>query len=197
MFGIGEPSAPRTLQELVSAFERKGAPALDGLRGRPVLIQCDRAKEGDAWGFETRTVAAPWDIRVALALARNGRVAAPELLAKAGPVYAVSKRPGGPFPDRIGVGRARTADISLRHSSVSKYHAYFAWDEGRRGWMVWDARSRNGTMVGERRLEPGEGAPVESGTSVIFGENMFLFFAEAGFRKLVESLAQTAPSMVR
>ncbi len=194
---MGESSGPRTLQELVSAFEQKGAHALGELRGRPVLIQCDRAKAGDAWGFETRTVAAPWDIRVALALARSGRVADPELLSKAGAVYAVAKRPGGPFPDRIGVGRARTADISLRHPSVSKYHAYFAWEESTRGWMLWDARSRNGTIVGERRLEPGEGLAVDNGANVVFGENMFLFFTDVGFRKLVESLAQSAPKVAR
>jgi hypothetical protein len=187
---MSEPGAPPTLQELVSAFESKGPAALGELRERPALVHCDSSSKTDTWGFETRAVMAPWDTRVALSMVKGGRLADPELLSKAGAVYIVAKRPGGPFPDRIGVGRTRTADISLRLGSVSKYHAYFTHEEGQGGWKVWDARSRNGTSVGERRLSSGEGAVVENGMNILFGEEVFLFFSETGFRKLVESLAQ-------
>jgi hypothetical protein len=174
----------------VSAFESRGLAALGELRGRPALVHCDNSTKTDTWGFETRAVMAPWDTRVALSMVKGGRLADPELLSKAGAVYAIAKRPGGPFPDRIGVGRTRTADISLRLASVSKYHAYFTFEEAQACWKVWDARSRNGTSVGERRLGSGEGAVVENGSSITFGEDTFLFFTDAGFRKLLESLAQ-------
>lgn len=194
---MGELGAPPTLQEIVTAFERKGLAALADYQERPALVHCDRSSKGESWGFETRAVVAPWDTRVAFALVRSGRMADPELLSKAGAVYPVAKRPGGPFPDRIGVGRTRTADISLRLSSVSKYHAYFTYDEAQRCWTLWDARSRNGTTVGDKRLQGGEGAVVENGTSVLFGEDVFLFFSEQGFRTLVESLAQSGPGANR
>jgi hypothetical protein len=190
---MGENSAPPPLQAVVSAYEQRGAPALVELHDCPALIHCDSSVKSEAWGFETRAVVAPWDTRIALALVKTGRVADPELLSKAGAVYPVSKRRGGPFPDRIGVGRTRTADISLRLASVSKYHAYFSYDEGRRQWMLWDARSRNGTTVGSRKLKPGEGTELENGVNIVFGEDVFLFFTAAGFLKLVESLAQSSP----
>jgi hypothetical protein len=190
---MSESGAPATLQELVSAFETKGPAALGELRERPALVHCAGTVKGESWGFETRAVTAPWDTRVALSMVKNGRLADPELLSKAGAVYAVAKRPGGPFPDRIGVGRTRTADISLRLSSVSKYHAYFTCEEPGHVWKLWDARSRNGTTVGVRRLGSGEGSVVENASSVMFGEDVFLFFTQAGFRKLVESLASTIP----
>jgi hypothetical protein len=185
---MAEPSSPRSLQEL-------GPAALGELHGWPALVHCSRAGGEGSWGFETRTVAAPWDARVALALARGGRVADPELLSKAGAAYAIIKRPGGPFPDRIGVGRARTADISLRYDSVSKYHAYFTCDEAEQHWTLWDARSRNGTMVSNQRLSPGSSAPVENGSALVFGEELFLFFTKAGFAALLGNLAQRVPAV--
>ena len=108
------------LEELVTAYEARGVASMGELRQRPVLVHCDKSAHGDAWGFETKAMIAPWDTRVALALVRSGRMADPELLSKAGAVYPVTKRPGGPFPDRIGVGRTRTADISVRLGRVSK-----------------------------------------------------------------------------
>ncbi|MFT3925724.1 MAG: FHA domain-containing protein [Myxococcales bacterium] len=184
-----ESPAPTTLQELVTAFEKSGRTALGELSQHPALIQCDGAGSQKAWGFDTVAVSSPWDLKVALGLAQSGLKADPEILVKAGAVYPVAKRPGGPFPDRIGVGRARTADISLRLSSVSKYHAYFAIDEAKRAWSVWDARSRNGTTVGQRKLEAGEGAAIENGASILFGEGLFLFFTRDGFLSLVKGLA--------
>lgn len=190
-------SSSPTLEALVTAYEARGPTSLAELRERAVLVHCDRTNKGEAWGFETKAMIAPWDTRVALALARSGRVADPELLSKAGAVYPVMKRPGGPFPDRIGVGRTRTADISLRLASVSKYHAYFTHDEAKGTWTLWDARSRNGTTVGAQRLEPGEGKLLENGSYVLFGEDGFLFFTGEGFHKLVQSLAQSAPGSFR
>jgi hypothetical protein len=187
-----EPSG-HTLQSIVSAYEAKGALALLDFRERPALVHCNASSKPDAWGFETRAVVAPWGTRVALALARGGKMGDMEMLEKAGAVFPVAKRPGGPFPDRIGVGRSRTADISLRLSSVSKYHAYFTFDEREQRWLLWDARSRNGTSVGRTRVEPTAGVPLENGVDIHFGEDAFLFFTDAGFAKLVQNLAQSGP----
>jgi hypothetical protein len=184
-----ESVPPPTLQKLVTTFEKGGRGGLGELAQCPALIHIDTAQAPKTYGFETVTISAHWDLKVALGLAQSGLKADPELLVKAGSVYAVAKRPGGPFPDRIGVGRARTADISLRLSSVSKYHAYFHLDEARQAWGVWDARSRNGTTVGKRKLEAGEGTTLENGDSILFGEELFLFFTREGFATLVKGLA--------
>ncbi len=185
------PTAPITLQSLVSAFERGGRVALGELAAHPALIHIDNKGPQQSYGFETVAIAVPWDIKVAIGLAQSGLQADPELLAKAGAVYPVSKRPGGAFPDRIGVGRARTVDISLRLSGVSKYHAYFRLDEQSGGWGLWDARSRNGTTVGRQKLEAGEGTELANGVSILFGEGLFLFFTCDGFLRLVKSLASS------
>jgi hypothetical protein len=194
---MAEPISPRTLRELVSSFEKKGVPSLGGFYGRASLVQCDRESGGGAWGFETRAVTVSWDAQVALALVRGAYNVNPELLSKAGAVYPVVKRAGGPFPDRVGVGRTRAADIFLPHASVSKYHAYFVRDDASGSWTLWDARSRNGTTLGDRRLSSGEGAPLANGATVLFGESMFLFFDEAGSLKLIEGLAQSKPGAMR
>lgn len=187
---MSEPQAPPTLQTVVGAYEVKGRAVLGDLQDHAALVHCGEEMVTQAWGYETRAVAAPWDTRVVLALVKSGSQINPEVLAKAGSVYAVAKRPGGPFPDRIGVGRARTADISLRAPSVSKYHAYFTYNDVTREWMVVDARSRNGTRLGERRLEPGDNVKMTNGAQLMFGDETFLFFTPEGFRQVLDMLAQ-------
>jgi hypothetical protein len=193
------PGATPTLREVVSEFENRRVLPLQ-LFEHAVLIHCGGAITdfpGSSTGsFDTRAAMAPWDARVAIALVRSGLKADPELLSKADAVYAVKKRPGGPFPDRIGLGRSRTADIPLRITSVSKYHAYFTYDEAQGLWTLWDARSRNGTYVGPTRLTSGAGAPVANGEHVAFSEESFLFFTNEGFRNLVAMLAQSAPGRI-
>ena len=77
------------------------------------------------------------------------------------------KRDTSPYEAFVFIGRAVTADIQLDDESISKSHAAFQ----RRGedWFVKDVRSRNGTYVDGRRLNPGEEARVHSGTQVTFG----------------------------
>jgi hypothetical protein len=68
-------------------------------------------------------------------------------------IVPLRKRPvaGKPFAHRISVGRARNNDIVLRHSSVSKFHAWF--ETGGHGEMrVADARSSNGTLLNDDAL---------------------------------------------
>jgi hypothetical protein len=184
---MADSDALLTLQELVSVYEQRGPVSLGELRDAPALVYCGGELKGDSMGFETRAIAAPWDTRVVLAMVKSGTQVNPELIARAGIVYPVAKRPGRPFPDRIGVGRARTADLSLRSASVSKYHAYFSRSpEGH--WFICDARSRNGTRTGERRIEAGQNVKLENGTQLTFGDEVFVFFTERGFRIVLDSL---------
>ena len=173
---------------MAQAYGQKGLLLVPELREHPALVHCGTSEDVPeaSMGFATRAVTAPWHLRVARALALSGSRANPILTAKAGAVYAVAKRPGRPFPDRIGVGRVRTADISLRLDSLSKYHAYFTCDG--ETWQLWDARSRNGTMVGDKEVAPGQGMTVTDSAQIMFGDEAFLFFMPAGFRALLKSL---------
>jgi FHA domain-containing protein len=72
------------------------------------------------------------------------------------------------WSDQILVGRALNNDIIFRHESVSKLHAYFK--QRRDGvWLLYDAKSANGTTVDGQKIPAGEGLEVRSGVVLIFG----------------------------
>ncbi len=104
----------------------------------------------------------------------------------------IRKRPGNPFPDRIGVGRAQNCDLVLRLPFISKLHAHFVPSVGTGAQplgpggpgphgahspppspmaclRVVDSRSANGTSVNGRDLAPGESAEATSGDWIGFG----------------------------
>jgi pSer/pThr/pTyr-binding forkhead associated (FHA) protein len=93
-------------------------------------------------------------------------------------VHFVRKRPHGAFPDRIGIGRAGT-DIVLAYPLVSKYHAYFRFENG--AWLLSDAGSRNGTFVGDARLGAGEAKALGDRVDVRLGPYGFRFYTPAAF----------------
>jgi len=82
-------------------------------------------------------------------------------------IVPVKKRPGGPFPLRIGLGRARNCDLCLRFESVSKLHAQFYIDT--QPWSLIDLESANGTYLHGARLAPRQLTPVELGAQLQFG----------------------------
>jgi hypothetical protein len=192
-FTMGDgTSGGATLQDIVAAYDVRGDAGLDSYRGCAALLhsELNGSPVAPAMGFETRAVEAPWHLRVTVSLTRTACKVSAEALVRVTRVHALSKRFGGPFPERIGVGRTRQADVSLRAPSISKYHAYFTRDEQKNRWHLVDARSRNGTWVDDRRLEPGESAAVEDGARVLLGEESFLFFSADGFHNLLKVLAR-------
>ena len=86
-------------------------------------------------------------------------------------VAPLRKRPtaGKPFVDRISVGRAHNNDIVLRHSSVSKFHAWLECDE-ERVFYVGDAKSKNGTKVNGQAVTGSQLARLEAGDEIRFGQ---------------------------
>ena len=70
--------------------------------------------------------------------------------------------------ERISVGRATNKDIVLRHSSVSKFHAWFETDSNDTLYVT-DAESKNATRVNGKALSPRERTRVEPGNVVLFG----------------------------
>jgi hypothetical protein len=88
------------------------------------------------------------------------------------PYFAVpiSKRANSDalFMGRISIGRAINKDIVLRHSSVSKFHAWFEADDAEI-LHVLDAGSTNLTHLNGTPLEPRVRTAVEPGDALRFG----------------------------
>lgn len=68
---------------------------------------------------------------------------------------------------RAAVGRSPTAALVLADPKVSGEHASLFWSS--EGWVIRDLASRNGTWVGERRLQAGEQVSLRAGDLVAFG----------------------------
>jgi hypothetical protein len=84
-------------------------------------------------------------------------------------VMPMRKRTDDPtFLDRVSVGRATNKDIVLRHSSVSKFHAWFEMDEHGSIYVA-DADSTNGTVLGGKKLAVRELTRVSPGEPMRFG----------------------------
>jgi hypothetical protein len=66
------------------------------------------------------------------------------------------------------LGRATSAGIVIESPKASALHAELRWVEGY--WELHDLGSRNGTFVGNRRLEAGERARLSEGERVSFGD---------------------------
>ena len=81
-------------------------------------------------------------------------------------VVPVKKRDDGPFPDRIGVGRARNCDVVLRFPSVSKLHAQFRLGTG---LQLVDVGAVNGTSVNGQALAPRVPHNVKARDALRFG----------------------------
>lgn len=105
-------------------------------------------------------------------LYKTGRVAGPTVVEEhLDPslliAVAIEKRPGNPFPERIGVGRARNCDVALRYASISKLHAHFHLVDERVVRLT-DNDSVNGTFVNGVRVGS-SGADLAPGASIRFG----------------------------
>jgi hypothetical protein len=66
------------------------------------------------------------------------------------------------------VGRSRLADLRITDATVSGEHAVLRWTG--REWELHDLGSRNGTIVGGRKLSPGERVTLFRGVVIAFGQ---------------------------
>lgn len=70
------------------------------------------------------------------------------------------------LPDKtaITIGRSKTTDFHILDPTLSRVHAVIARDE--QGWYVEDQKSRNGTFIGEERVDR---ARLRAGDLIVFG----------------------------
>lgn len=104
-------------------------------------------------------------------------------------VYPVKKaRPDSPFRNTILVGRSRTNDVCIAHSSVSKLHARVRVDDGGSLFLS-DAASSNGTSLDGTQLQPDQEHPLVSGAFVRFGDCSMQAFEPERFVGMLVRLA--------
>jgi hypothetical protein len=82
-------------------------------------------------------------------------------------VWALLKKAGNPFPDRVSIGRATNCDAVFRLSYVSKLHAHLV-TEGERTSIV-DQGSANGTEINGDAVAPNTPCEVKVGDRVKLG----------------------------
>jgi hypothetical protein len=130
------------------------------------------------------------DFQTAVMGAETDEAPAAELEVAGWEVQPLRKRPGGAFEDRISIGRTRASDIVVRHAKVSKFHAYFTLDAD--GLKLTDARSKNGTFLDARRLEPNRPVVVAEGSEVGFGPCVYKVMSAAQAYLVLKDLSVPA-----
>lgn len=88
-------------------------------------------------------------------------------------IYPLAKKPGASFPDRITIGRTSNNDVVIAHPSVSRLHAYVRHADG---WLVADAGSKNGSWLGEGRLEPRRETALSPAAVLRLGDVVVAFY---------------------
>jgi hypothetical protein len=106
-------------------------------------------------------------------------------------VHPLVKRPSSEHPF-ISIGRIDKNDVCLSNESVSKFHAYVK-DNGAGGYVLQDARSRNGTTL-NGAVVPGRGlgdpVPLVSGQTIRFGGVDAMFLDAKATLELIERLGK-------
>ncbi len=136
-----------------------GAPSAAAAKPEPLPFRTGHQETPRAWRPESEKVR------------REDPAALGRLLEKH-PHFAVAIRKrvdsDALFMGRISIGRALNKDIVLRHSSISKFHAWFEADEAE-NLHVSDAGSTNLTHLNGKPLEARARTAVEPGDAVRFG----------------------------
>jgi hypothetical protein len=87
------------------------------------------------------------------------------------------------FPNMVSVGRTSNNDIVINDPLISKFHAFFRLGDGQ--LELFEAGSKNGTWVGDKKLIEKEAVAVRSGDQVRFAELRFQYFdAEAAWEAI-------------
>lgn len=189
-----------TLDELVRVYRDRGESVFGDLYSIAVLVSEAPLDEGDRM-FETMSRGLQ-DLRKTLEVLSSqssATIPPPSGLTKPIPrkplpptnlrVYPIRKRPGGAFQDRIGIGRASNADISIPLPAVSKYHAYFAIPDAPDGeYFITDAGSKNGTTVDGEKLAAKTPRAITDGAIIRIGPYPLTFHTPEGLIRRIKTI---------
>ncbi len=176
---------------MISTEDDEGGTPIDAFSKDLVLADdAFRAKHGPA--FFVRHGAAMTRAYAREATRAGGKLAEPEATGEIlFRVFPLLRRPGSEFPF-VSIGRDASSDVVVPDASVSKFHAYVKEEQGR--FLVQDARSRNGTFLGDIPVPArGGGSPVAlvPGATIRFGSVGMSFLDVAQLRGLVGSLTRS------
>ena len=104
-------------------------------------------------------------------------------------VFRVEKREeaSSAFPLGVTIGRVDSNDLVLDDDSVSRFHAFFRFDQPGKTWVLSDAESKNGTWVDGQKLAPEQSAPLKDGSRLRFGNAELQFLMPAAFLRLLDA----------
>lgn len=88
----------------------------------------------------------------------------------------VAKKPGNPYAHLISIGRSASNDISISVDSVSKVHGYFVREND--DWVFTDHSSTNGSLLNDKKLEPGSKAVLRDRDLLQLGVEVMLEYLE-------------------
>lgn len=73
------------------------------------------------------------------------------------------------------IGRAKSCDIVIADTSVSRFHAVLSKRSS--GWMIFDTNSTAGIIVNDKYIE--KKAYLEDGDTIILGKSEYIFYSTA------------------
>lgn len=177
------PGDSKSIAQYVEELRTLGAAKFASTYNDPMLLLRDLGEDDeDNPAFHTAFMSRE---AVADAMGPGKDIEAGKRSLQIGAVVRICKREGGVFADRIGVGRARNADVPLALARISKYHAYFSRDAAG-VWNVTDAGSTNGTFVDGQKVQERLPHSVHNGQEVAFGPYRFAFYMPDGFLEVVK-----------
>ena len=149
--------------------------------GAWVLVGPAPAEDANEWSFRTlsaRTV-------------RDASGAIEAVLDDTYLIHPLKKMRAGPFASTILIGRSRTNDVCVAHSSVSKLHARIRTNEGG-DLLLSDAGSSNGTFIGGDLLAADVEKRLGHGAQVRFGACSFQIFEPERFVTLLQKFSSVS-----
>ena len=172
------PTGPTTVSSLVAAAMSDPVRLTKDI-GAWVLVGAPMQEEAGEWSFRTlsaRTV-------------RDASGAVEAVLDDTYLVHPLKKQKAGPFAGTVLIGRSRTNDVCVAHSSVSKLHARIRTDAA--GLFLSDAGSSNGTFFNNERLAKDAEARIVHAAQLRFGACSFQAFEPQRFVQLLQKFSSS------
>jgi hypothetical protein len=95
-------------------------------------------------------------------------------------------KPSNAFALGVTLGRTPNNDVVIDDPTVSRFHAYFQQDLHTKTWLLVDADSHNGTLLGLVRLTPKRPVPMFERAELKLGDVPLTYFSARGFEDHVK-----------
>jgi hypothetical protein len=170
---------PITLAAVSAMTQVRGQPAVLEYFGELPVLVVPAGPQEPAFLEETPLEGSPVVAKMMSTTARDTSAMLASLADGRCLAVPLSKSGRNTFGMLVTIGRSARNDVRLLSPSVSKLHATV-----RRAptgpWVIRDAGSRNGTLIGSVRLAPEQESPLTPGCTVQFGSLTCMFLDARG-----------------